>query len=173
MASAKVQVLQYLTLCTDYSSDADNAKIDIVNRILAVADTRKDRGLRVDSTIRLPPELVTYTRLTHLYLCGPTGVDDLMEHIHRQPLLQVFAVDKQLVAGIPIDFSIPACAEHEPIMPFDTQIRELHIYSEFELRLYEEEISMVKYLLLRIPTLRQVIPGTIPTRLLRDFVDEY
>ncbi|KAJ2713374.1 hypothetical protein H4R19_002284 [Coemansia spiralis] len=173
IADAKVQVSRDLTLHTRYASDEDSTGIDIINRILAAADNCWERGLSVNSTTSIPPEFVTCTQLTHLYLCGPTGVDDLMEHVRRQPLLKVLSVNDLMMDDIQTDFTIPACAEHEPVTPLDTQIRKLVIMGDQEDELQEQVTQIVKYLLLKIPTLTSLFSLPVIPKQIRDFVDEY
>ncbi|KAJ2708154.1 hypothetical protein H4R19_004834 [Coemansia spiralis] len=99
--------------------------------------------------------------------------DDVMEHIRRQPHLVSLAVEDLRVANIQTDLSIPAGAEHEPVEPLDTRITKLDVSIGFGPQPLQLAAAMVTYLLLRIPTLRQLKTFKVPQESIRDFVNEY
>ncbi|KAJ2709369.1 hypothetical protein H4R19_004289, partial [Coemansia spiralis] len=99
--------------------------------------------------------------------------DDVVEIIRRQPhLVSLIAMDLQ-VADIQTDFSIPACVEHEPVVPLDTQIRKLKFPFHNFTDLSALAAPMLKYLLLKIPTLRHVVAGMESPNSIQEFVDGY
>ncbi|KAJ2683984.1 hypothetical protein H4R19_006939 [Coemansia spiralis] len=121
----------------------------------------------------MPVELLTYTRLTHLNISGPVSADGMMEHIHRQPQLVSLVVDRLVHDSIQTDLSIPECAKHEPVASLDTQLRELIIQIDNSLGSSLLSMHMLRYLLLKIPTLRLVTTKIIPKMRIRAFIDEY
>ncbi|KAJ2702255.1 hypothetical protein H4R19_005371, partial [Coemansia spiralis] len=119
-------------------------------------------------------ERITYTRLTHLEVFGFISVDVMIRLIHRLPHLVSLHFSCLNLENVQTDFSIPECAEHEPMAPLDTQIRYLYLQQmEDQYELPELALSMLKYLLLRIPTLRSVTTELVPVEQTQAFIDEY
>ncbi|KAJ2716304.1 hypothetical protein H4R19_000726, partial [Coemansia spiralis] len=71
------------------------------------------------------------------------------------------------------DFSIPECAEHELMAPLDTQITRLSIWRIEQEELPELALSILKYLLLRIPTLKFVTALFAREEPIQAFINEY
>ncbi|KAJ2714002.1 hypothetical protein H4R19_001955, partial [Coemansia spiralis] len=147
--------------------------IDIANRMLAETDCYSMRKLVIHSADAIPLELITYTGLTHLLLNGPTDADDVMELIRRLPHLVNLHVGWLTLVDAQTDFSIPESAEHEPVAPLDTQIRRLILLCFGQEELLELAFSMLKYLLLGIPTLKSVSTQFVPKEQIQAFADEY
>ncbi|KAJ2712816.1 hypothetical protein H4R19_002562 [Coemansia spiralis] len=120
-----------------------------------------------------PLDLFTYTGLTHLSLSMPTSVDDVMSHIRTQPRLVSLEIDNLSLADIQADFSIPDDVEHKPVAPLDTQLRELTVHIGDGPEPDELALPMLKYLLLKTPTLRLVTTERMYQQTLRDYIDEY
>ncbi|KAJ2716634.1 hypothetical protein H4R19_000525 [Coemansia spiralis] len=93
--------------------------------------------------------------------------------IHKLPHLVSLRVDYLTQADTQTDFSIPECAEHEPVAPLDTQLRELAIKDGYGLMTTDLALSMLKYLLLRIPTLKSITTQFVPVEQIQAFVEEY
>ncbi|KAJ2716291.1 hypothetical protein H4R19_000731 [Coemansia spiralis] len=127
----------------------------------------------IESIDAIPLELITYTGLTHLQLKGSTSADDMMDFIHRQRHLVSLHVDCLTPFDTQTDFSITECAEHEPMALLDTQIKRLNICQRVQEGPFEPAHSILKYLLLRIPTLKTVTAPAGLTEQLQAFIDEY
>ncbi|KAJ2710959.1 hypothetical protein H4R19_003488, partial [Coemansia spiralis] len=133
-----------------------NRSIDIANRMLEAADSCRSRKLVIGSMDAIPPELITYTGLTHLQLDGQMNADDVVQLIRRQRRLVSLHIDGLTLGDARTDFSIPESADHEPVPPLDTQVKRLSILRIERGELPELGARVLKYLLLRIPTLRSV-----------------
>ncbi|KAJ2713741.1 hypothetical protein H4R19_002095 [Coemansia spiralis] len=131
------------------------------------------RKLVIFSMYAIPLGLITYTGLTHLKLNGSTTADDVMELIRRQRHLVSLRVDCLNLADTQTDFSIPECTEHEPMTPLDTQIKYLALLCTEQDELPGLALSMLKYLLLRIPTLTSVTTAIVSREQILAFIDEY
>ncbi|KAJ2711740.1 hypothetical protein H4R19_003099 [Coemansia spiralis] len=172
-AGRNVHVSRSLTLSVVFEPDANNRNIGIANRMLEAADSCRSRKLVIGGMDAIPLELITCTELTHLQLNGSTTADDVMGHIHRQRHLVSLCVDCLTLADVQSDFSIPECTEHEPMAPLDTQIRMLALVGIGQDELPELGTWVLKYLLLRIPTLKSVTAGIVPVEQIQAFIDEY
>ncbi|KAJ2717199.1 hypothetical protein H4R19_000143 [Coemansia spiralis] len=173
ISGRKGHVSRNLALSVRYEHDASNHSIDIANRVFAESDCKNMRKLAIHSMYAIPLELITYTGLTHLNFCGLTNADDVMGFIHKLPHLVSLNVYCLILADSQSDFSIPECTEHEPVVPLDTQIKRLIISQVGQELSPEPALSMLKYLLLRISTLRSVIGMIAPIEPIRAFIDEY
>ncbi|KAJ1722299.1 hypothetical protein LPJ61_005944 [Coemansia biformis] len=80
---------------------------------------------------------------------------------------------KNLMQGtMQSDISIPASKEHEPVTPLSTTITSLDLYLTGYRKL-KEAVPLVKYVLLKIPTLTSFLVTQIGKRPILGFVDEY
>ncbi|KAJ2710905.1 hypothetical protein H4R19_003511 [Coemansia spiralis] len=172
-AGRKVHVSWNLALSVKYDYGASDRGIDIANHMLAESVSHSMRRLVVGGKDATPPELITYKGLTHLQLNAPTNAYDVMEFIHRLPHLVNLYVGCLTPANTQTDFSIPECAEHEPVAPLDTQIRWLSISHFEQSKPVKLALSMLKYLMLKIPTLKSVTTLPVLTKQIRAFIDEY
>ncbi|KAJ2709838.1 hypothetical protein H4R19_004046 [Coemansia spiralis] len=172
-AGRKVHVSQNLSLSVAFKSNANNHSIDIANRMLEAADSYNMRKLAISGMHAVPPELISYTGLTHLELVGPANADDVMELIRRQRHLVSLWVGSLTLANAQTDFSVPERAEHEPVAPLDTQIRNLNIIYAGQEVLSKLGTRMLKYLLLKIPTLKSVTALFAPSEQILAFIEEY
>ncbi|KAJ2715730.1 hypothetical protein H4R19_001039 [Coemansia spiralis] len=168
-----VHVSRNLAVYVASESDMDIRRIGIANRMLEAADSCHTRKLVISGLNPIPPELITYTRLTHLNFCGCTAADDVVGLIHKLPHLVSLCVVWLFSDEPQTDLSIPACTEHEPMTPLDTQIRRLSILNVEQEGSLEPALSMLKYLLLRIPTLKFVKAQLVPEEQIQSFIDEY
>ncbi|KAJ2705853.1 hypothetical protein H4R19_005076 [Coemansia spiralis] len=141
--------------------------------MLEESDCYNMRKLVIECIDAIPPELITYTGLTHLQLNGPMNADDVMELIRRLPHLVSLHIDYLNLADAQTDFSIPECAEHEPMAPLDTQIRRLTIADVHHGKLPELGLRMLKYMQLRIPTLKFINTQFAPEEQIQAFLEEY
>ncbi|KAJ2717341.1 hypothetical protein H4R19_000093 [Coemansia spiralis] len=169
----KVEVSQDLTIFVKSESDVDNRRIVIANSMLEAADSCLSRKLVIGGMNAISSELITYTGLTHLYFNGPMNADDVMQLICRQRHLVSLCVSFLNMAEAQTDFSIPECAENEPVAPLDTQLRELIIKNVYEPMTIALAFSMLKYLLLRLPTLKSVTAQFVPVEQIQAFIDQH
>ncbi|KAJ2708305.1 hypothetical protein H4R19_004818, partial [Coemansia spiralis] len=173
LAAAQLHVTRRLDLHTWLLYDEDASKVAAANSILKAADSCEFKCLSIAHTARFPPELVTYKRLTELVWSVSASVEDMMAHIHSQPHLEILTVDSLVLTNVQTDFSIPSSAERELVAPLDTQISKLTIGVDEESEAPELEIPMVKYLLLKIPTLAYVQVSEHLLQPIYTFVDRY
>ncbi|KAJ2713321.1 hypothetical protein H4R19_002308 [Coemansia spiralis] len=120
----------------------------------------------------IPLELFAYTGLTHLKCSAPTTPDDMMEHIRRQPRLVGLLIDNLRVTDSQTDFSIPECADHEPVAPLDTQVKRLLIHIGGT-QSPEQAIPVLKFLMLKICTLVAISASQVTPHPLQAFIDDY
>ncbi|KAJ2714445.1 hypothetical protein H4R19_001724 [Coemansia spiralis] len=99
--------------------------------------------------------------------------DDVMQLIRRQRRLVNLHVNGLNLDDVQTNFSIPECAEHEPVPPLDTQLRNLVIKKGYAPMITHLALSMLKYLLLRIPTLKSVTAEFVPMEKIQAFIGEY
>ncbi|KAJ2708900.1 hypothetical protein H4R19_004516, partial [Coemansia spiralis] len=168
-----VHVSRNLIIFVKSESDVNKRRFVAANRILEAADSCCSKKLVIHSVDAIPLEQITYTRLTHLQLFGSTSVDDVMQLIRRLPHLVSLHVAYLNLDDIQTDFSIPECAEHEPMAPLDTQIKRLTIEYVQIVGSPELGAQMLKYLLLRIPTLKSFNTLFVSVEQLQAFIDEY
>ncbi|KAJ2715428.1 hypothetical protein H4R19_001211 [Coemansia spiralis] len=173
IAGAKMQVSRSLTARTFYFAYESDDDVLAINRIFAEAGNCRSRKLQIESDGGIPFELFTYKGFTHMNMSGLVGVDDMIEHIRWQPELVSLEVLDLTPGTDRMDFSIPEYAEHEPVAPLDTQIRNLNIIIRGRSAMLQLETAMVKYLLLRIQTLRYLTAKWIPREGLQEFIDNY
>ncbi|KAJ2716408.1 hypothetical protein H4R19_000667 [Coemansia spiralis] len=172
-ASARVRVTQGLAIYEVSDPDHNDDMFGIINSIFDAAGPCRLTNLYVGGVDPVPLDLFTYTGLTHLSLSMLTSVGDVMSHIRTQPRLVSLEIDYLSLADIQADFSIPDNADHEPVAPLDTQLRELTIYVGHGPEPAELAYAMLKYLLLKIPTLSLVTTGGVSQQPIQDFIDEY
>ncbi|KAJ2711667.1 hypothetical protein H4R19_003138 [Coemansia spiralis] len=141
--------------------------------MFAESNCHNMRKLVINGMDAIPLELITYTGLTHLHFNGPANVDDVMGLIHKLPHLVYLWVSYLNLADAQTDFSIPERAEHEPVLPLDTQIKSLSVFRVGQEGSLEPALSILKYLLLRIPTLKSATTQFVLLEQIQFFVDEY
>ncbi|KAJ2713759.1 hypothetical protein H4R19_002084 [Coemansia spiralis] len=172
-AASRVQVSRDLALSMSYDPEEDNPSIEPANCILAASESCKVIRLEIDYLEEFPPEFITGAGPTHLQLLGKTCLDDMLEHIRRQRRLESLSVGCLSLYWDETDVSIPKCTEHEPVAPLDTQLRELTIQVDDARELFEPVLPVLKYLLLKIQTLRLFTTARIPKEPIKTFIDEY
>ncbi|KAJ2712929.1 hypothetical protein H4R19_002501 [Coemansia spiralis] len=169
----KIHISRNLIIFVSPESNAINRRIGVANRMLEAADSCPSRKLAIGGMEAIPPELITYTGLTHLHFNGPMSADDVIQLIRRQRQLVYLHINGLNLDDIQTDFSIPACAEHEPVAPLVTQLRGLAISKGHVPMTIDLAFAMLKYLLLRIPTLKSVTTRFVPVEKIQAFIDEY
>ncbi|KAJ2713760.1 hypothetical protein H4R19_002085 [Coemansia spiralis] len=168
-----LHVSRNLTIFVTSKSDVNNRRIGIANRMLEAADSCHSRKLVIGGMGAISLKIVTYTGLTHLHFNGMMKADDVMQLIRRQRNLVDLHVNDLKLADVQTDFSIPECTEHEPVAPLDTLLRGLTIRNGYAPMTTHLAFSMLKYLLLRIPTLNSVTMQFVPVEQIQAFIDEY
>ncbi|KAJ2710881.1 hypothetical protein H4R19_003525 [Coemansia spiralis] len=156
-----------------YKHDANNHDIEIANRMLAESNSHNMRKLVIGGMDAIPLELITYTGLTHLLLSGPTNADDVMGLIHKLPHLVSLQAGHLTLADAQTVISIPECTECGPMAPLDTQIKRLDIQRVGQEGSLDLALSILRYLLLRIPTLKSVTAPFAPEETIQAFIDKH
>ncbi|KAJ2713765.1 hypothetical protein H4R19_002082, partial [Coemansia spiralis] len=92
--------------------------------------------------------------------------------IRRQPRLVGMIIENLRVTDTQTDFSIPECADHEPVAPLDTHVKRLVIFIG-GMQSPEEAILVLKFLMLKIRTLVAISASQVPPHPLQAFIDDY
>ncbi|KAJ2716907.1 hypothetical protein H4R19_000350 [Coemansia spiralis] len=97
----------------------------------------------------------------------------MIELVRRQPRLVSLDVNDLYLNDIQADLSISPCAEHEPVTPFNTRIEELSIAIQGGPDMSEQMAPMLKFLLIKIPTLTRFDGPHVSQQAMKDFVGKY
>ncbi|KAJ1718658.1 hypothetical protein LPJ61_006526, partial [Coemansia biformis] len=118
------------------------------------------------------PEDITCTGLMQLRVTALVDVDTMLELISRLPRLAYLTLTDLILDDFLSNISIPESVEHDPVPPLDTAITRLSITMR-ELESCMVADLVVKYMLLRMPTLTDLEVVGLPEMPIMDFVDEY
>ncbi|KAJ1718209.1 hypothetical protein LPJ61_006755 [Coemansia biformis] len=99
--------------------------------------------------------------------------DTIIELIQMLPRLTELRLSYCVLSAIRTDISIPEPGAHQPIEPFDTRIQRLECCLSRENRPPELEIQLVRFLLLKIPTLTKLVATTVSRQAIDSFINEY
>ncbi|KAJ1721991.1 hypothetical protein LPJ61_005978 [Coemansia biformis] len=143
-------------------------------RILERVRGCKEKELVVDDTsLRVLPEDIAGTGLTRLVVATPTCVDSMLGFIGTHPDLDSLTLSSLATGEIVSDIWIPESGARALVAPLDTRIRTISFKIRRQLYSPDVAIPAVKYLLLRIPTLVELLAPEIPKRPIVDFISEH
>ncbi|KAJ2778443.1 hypothetical protein H4R18_004603, partial [Coemansia javaensis] len=171
IANMALSVSQRLAL-TVTSATPGSGVVAHINRILARARGCSEVVLETTtSTLPLLPADLESTALTCLCIRAPTTVDSIVEFIHRLPRLATLDLGCVAVHATQLDILVPG--PDEPLIaPLATALECVSVQFEYNAR-PEETVSLLKYLLLRIPTLVKLASYATPRQPIVDFVARY
>ncbi|KAJ2716486.1 hypothetical protein H4R19_000625 [Coemansia spiralis] len=151
----------------------DPASLATANNALQMAHQCLARVLVMKNKLTpLRPEHISCTTLTALEVTGPMGVDSMLGLIGKLPQLTSLLLRNLQLDDIQSDISIPASGTHVLEAPLHTKLRAVSIQIT-QHPSPEPAAAVVKYLLLRTPTLARLHTWNVPVRQVRDFVAEY
>ncbi|KAJ2716834.1 hypothetical protein H4R19_000397 [Coemansia spiralis] len=126
-----------------------------------------------DSTMSVSLENITCTTLTHIAISGPTSVDSMLALIERMPNLTELVFDRLDAQNIQSDVLIPSADEDAVIEPLSTSLLLLAIDYHSDGYLPDMAVAVTKHVLLRIPTLTELLIAQTPKEPVLGFVEEY
>ncbi|KAJ2713505.1 hypothetical protein H4R19_002216 [Coemansia spiralis] len=126
-----------------------------------------------DRTRPVPLENITCTTLMHLAISGPTSVDSMLSFIERMPNLAKLVFDRLDTHNIQSDVSIPGADENAVIEPLSTLLRLLAIDYHRDGYSPDMAVAVAKHVLLRIPTLAELLIAQTPKEPVLGFVEAY
>ncbi|KAJ2801683.1 hypothetical protein H4R21_002705, partial [Coemansia helicoidea] len=174
IANLALPATKRLSLCISPKSRGDPAGLPAINRILESARGCEIVELDVhDRALAVAPESISCAALTHLQVRAPTGVDTVLALIERLPNLVRMAFYDLDLSGIQTDMSVPDADESTAVEPLHTSLASLAINYDTERHSPDTALGVVKYLLLRIPTLTELIAIQAPNSPVVGFVEAY
>ncbi|KAJ2772922.1 hypothetical protein IWQ57_001547, partial [Coemansia nantahalensis] len=116
---------------------------------------------------------ITCTALTHLQISAPTSVDTMLAIIARLPnLIKLTFYDLDL-RDIRADLSVPEADEEVDVEPLHSSLEGLAVNHDSDIHSPDTAVALVKYLLLRIPTLARLLAAQTPMAPVLEFVQAY
>ncbi|KAJ2803311.1 hypothetical protein H4R21_002081 [Coemansia helicoidea] len=165
---------KHLSLCIDMESGGDTSGLASISRLLEDVHGCETLKLMIeDCCLEVKPEDLTYTALTHLEFHATTDVASILAIIGRLPnLVDLYHTELEWGELGPEDLDYDAY-DSATVKPFHTSLQALDIDFDSDERCPAMEVRLVQYLLLRIPTLTELIAWATPGKPVRRFVAEY
>ncbi|KAJ2805513.1 hypothetical protein H4R21_001229 [Coemansia helicoidea] len=155
-------------------SVGDPSGLPAVNHILENARVRETLELKIeDHKLQLAPESITCTTLTHLQISAPITVDTMLAFVERLPHLFQLALHNLNLSDIQTDMLIPDADEDAIVEPLRAPLRVLTIGYVIAGYSPDTAVTLVKYMLLRIPTLAELHAAQTPNIPVLGFVEAY
>ncbi|KAJ2804194.1 hypothetical protein H4R21_001734 [Coemansia helicoidea] len=162
-----------LSLGITYSR-GDASGFPAINRILESARGSESLELVInDHMLRLEPEHITCTALTHLQVWPITSADTMLAIIARLPNLVNATFSALDLFEVQADLSVPAADEDTVVEPLHRSLERLDIRYDTERNDQEVGVALAKYMLLRLPTLTELLAAQTPEEPVLSFVEEY
>ncbi|KAJ2779127.1 hypothetical protein H4R18_004192 [Coemansia javaensis] len=132
-------------------------------------------SLRALSVLSLTvlPEHITCTSLTWLEILPLTSADTMLGLLQRLPNLAVLKLWNLTLDDIQAAVSVPKPGEGCPVEPFDARLRILHICARRNEKRLKAPAPVVKYLLLKTPTLAEARLAGVSIKRIAKFVVMY
>ncbi|KAJ2807689.1 hypothetical protein H4R21_000381 [Coemansia helicoidea] len=174
IANVRLPETKRLSLRIDDGSRHDPSGLPVINRIVEGAHGSEMLELIVDdNTLDVVPETITCTTLTHLQVSATTTEDTMLAFIERMPNLIELTFFNLNLGDARGDVSVPDANVDAVVEPIHTSLRVLHMdYNTWE-PASDMGVALMKYLLLRIPTLTEMIAGSTPNGPVTSFVEAY
>ncbi|KAJ2779292.1 hypothetical protein H4R18_004100 [Coemansia javaensis] len=161
----------------DDDDDADYDEYDVPPSIAAAcrifehAQGAESLELNIeDSQSPILPEHITCTSITSLYIRPSVGVGTMLGLIGKLPKLASIYISYLNADEAEADLQLPGPDEDCVVEPLSTSIREITIAESSVLGGSPE---IIKYLLLKIPSLARLHAAFRPKRRIAEFVDAY
>ncbi|KAJ2794762.1 hypothetical protein H4R21_005375 [Coemansia helicoidea] len=163
-----------LSLRINEDSEGDPSGLPVINRILEGAHGSEMRQLIIDDNmLEVVPESITCTTLTHLRASSTISVDTMLVFIERMPNLIQLTLSSLNLSGIRVDISVPGADVDAVVEPLYTSLRVLRMDYDAWNPQPDTGMTLVKYMLLRIPTLTQVTSRRTSKAQMISFVEAY
>ncbi|KAJ2778863.1 hypothetical protein H4R18_004350 [Coemansia javaensis] len=147
---------RYLVLNIQPGPTTGPGGFSAINRVLEDSYGSEEMVLAIhDYMVPVSPELITCMSLTRLWVSAPTGVDAMLDMVQRLPRLRSLKICHLVLDDVQSDISNPELDKGWPVAPFATSITRMSINRSRAEVSDEMLTSVVKYLLLRIPTMEK------------------
>ncbi|KAJ2805116.1 hypothetical protein H4R21_001383 [Coemansia helicoidea] len=176
MASVVLPETKRLSLRVSSFFPGDPSAFPAINRILKNACGSEVLELKIeDEMLRVGPESITCTALTHLRVKAPTSVDAMLAIIRALPNLVELTLKDLDLSDIQVDVAITEADKGAAVEPLHSSLQSLNIDLSGSRRkqVSVRAVAVLKYMLLRIPTLARVYSAEIPKEPVLDFVGAY
>ncbi|KAJ2807342.1 hypothetical protein H4R21_000518 [Coemansia helicoidea] len=152
----------------------DPSEFPAINCILESARGSEIVELHIkDRMLQVGPESITCTALTRLSVSAPTSVGTMLAIIGRLPNLVKLTFFDLCLRGIQADISIPDADADAAVEPLHKSLNGLAINYERRRLSPDMAVAVAKYVLLRIPSLTQLVAVQTPASPVVSFVEEY
>ncbi|KAJ2774324.1 hypothetical protein IWQ57_000873 [Coemansia nantahalensis] len=119
------------------------------------------------------PESITRTALTHLQVSAPTSVDAMLALIGGLPCLLGLTLFSLDLSDVQVDISVPDADEDVVVDPLHALLKGLAINYDRARNSPDMAVAVVKYMLLRIPSLAVLYAAQAPRDPVLNFVEAY
>ncbi|KAJ2799214.1 hypothetical protein H4R21_003629 [Coemansia helicoidea] len=174
IADLKLPATKRLSIGIPKQSGGDPSWLPAINRILKNARGSELLQLTIkDEMLAVVPASITCTALTHLLVSAPTGVDTVLELIEKLPNLIKLTFYNLDFSDIQADMSIPEADGEAAVAPLRTSLKGLAIGHNREQHSLDTAVTVVRHMLLRIPTLAHLLAVQTPRSPVLSFVEAY
>ncbi|KAJ2159197.1 hypothetical protein GGF46_003206 [Coemansia sp. RSA 552] len=161
----------------DMNEGAGPRTLPLINRILVKAQATYASEIWLDDRhISFDPQAIDYEGLTRLRVAAPTNIETVITTINKFPRLTALTF-RHLTADttVPAEIPVKDLADNTPLVlePFATSVERLYI--EYRANQYPQQtlLAVAKYLLLRMPSLTDVLLRNLPESLFQPFIAAY
>ncbi|KAJ2807386.1 hypothetical protein H4R21_000495 [Coemansia helicoidea] len=155
-------------------SEGDPSGLPVINRFFESARGSESLELHInDRMLPVVPDSITCTALTHLLVAARTSVDTMLAFIERLPNLTELTLYTLDLSDTQADISVPGADEDTVVEPLHTWLESLTIEYDISIHSPDTATAVVKYMLLRIPTLFRLVSRMTPEGLVLSFVEQY
>ncbi|KAJ2714547.1 hypothetical protein H4R19_001669 [Coemansia spiralis] len=174
LADVALPATKRLSLSVSWGSDGDPSGLPTINRLLKNARGSESLELNInDDQLSVVPESITCTGLTSLLVSGPTSVGTMIALIDKLPKLSGLTFYNLDLSDVQTDISVPEADEDANVEPLSTSLRVLAINYDMERHSPDIAVAVAKYILLRIPTMTELIAAQTPKDPVLAFVEAY
>ncbi|KAJ2807686.1 hypothetical protein H4R21_000378 [Coemansia helicoidea] len=171
IAHVVLPATKFISIGVSSLSRGDPSGLPAINRILENARGSETLEMRImDSELRVVPESITCTTLAHLLISAPTSVDTMLEFIKVLPNLVMMMLNDLDLSDIRTDMSVPDADDESISEPLHTSLRTLTLDYDRERHSPDTAVTVVKCVLLRIPTLEKLCASQVPVRPVASFI---
>ncbi|KAJ2807024.1 hypothetical protein H4R21_000645 [Coemansia helicoidea] len=173
IANVELPATKHLSLRVTFTCDGDPSGLPVVNRILERARGSETVGLVIeDEMLQVLPESITSTALTHLRIWSTISVDTMLALIGKLPSLVLLSAGIFDPSDIQADISIPDADEDTAVEPLSLSLKHLIMSNGRSGHSPDMAVAVVKYVLLKLPTLAVLSSRQTPRTQVLDFVKE-
>ncbi|KAJ2806296.1 hypothetical protein H4R21_000927 [Coemansia helicoidea] len=155
-------------------SEGDTSGLPVINRILESARGSESLEMHInDRMLPVVPDSITCTALTQLNVAARTSVDTMLALIKKLPNLIGLAFFDLDLSDSQVDMSAPEADKDTVVEPLHMSLEYLVIKYDMRIHSPDTAVAVVKYMLVRIPTLFRLVSEMTPKSPVLDFVDKY